>query len=92
MKTYLIEREIPDIGKTSSEDLVGISKKSCGVLDKMDADKIKWEHSYVAENKIYCIYKATDPKYLREHAEKGGFPINSITEVADVISPATAES
>ena len=90
MKTYLIEREIPDVGQTSKEGLKAISQKSCSVLEKMDANKIQWVHSYVAEDKIYCIYKATDTELLREHAEKGGFPINSITEVSNVIGPATA--
>lgn len=92
MKTYLIERQIPEIGMASHEDLVGISQKSCSVLDNMDSNKIEWIHSYVAEDKIYCIYKATDPALLKEHAEKGGFPINSITVVSNVISPATAKN
>lgn len=92
MKTYLIEREIPDIGQATKEDLKGISQKSCSVLDKMDGDRIKWVHSYVAEDKIYCIYKASSPELLREHAEQGGFPINSITVVSEVISPSTADN
>lgn len=90
MKTYVIERELPDIGKTSKEDLRGISRKSCDVLDGMDSEEIQWIHSYVAENKIYCIYKAKNPELLRKHAEKGGFPINSISVVSEVISPETA--
>lgn len=92
MKTYVIEREIPDIGQSTKADLKAISQKSCSVLDKMNAEEIKWIHSYVAENKIYCIYKATNQEILREHASKGGFPINSITVVSEVISPATANN
>ena len=90
MKTYVIERELPKIGQSSKNDLQELSKRSCDVLDGMDSEEIQWIHSYVAENKVYCIYKASDPDKLKEHAEKGGFPINSISEVTEVISPRTA--
>lgn len=92
MSTYVIEREIPEIGQSTSADLKTISQKSCSVLDKMSAEDIQWVHSYVAENKIYCIYKASNQEILKEHAEKGGFPINSISQVSEVISPATADN
>ncbi len=92
LNTYLIEREIPDAGKFTQADLQGISKKSCSVLDNMDSEKIQWVHSYVAENKIYCIYKAENEELLRAHASEGGFPINSVTIVSNVISPKTAEN
>jgi len=90
MKTYVIEREIPDAGKLTPEQLKGISQTSCGVLKEM-GPKIQWIHSYVTGNKIYCIYKAENEELVREHAKKGGFPANSIVEVTSVISPATAE-
>ena len=89
MKTYLIEREIPDAGKLTPEQLKGISQKSCDVLKEM-GPKIEWQHSYVTGNKIVCIYKAENEELIREHAKKGGFPANKITEVGTVISPATA--
>jgi hypothetical protein len=89
MKTYLIEREIPDAGKLTAEQLKGISQKSCSVLKEM-GPRIEWIQSYVAGNKIYCIYKAESAELIKEHAIKGGFPANTITEVANVISPATA--
>lgn len=89
MKTYLIEREIPDAGKLTPEQLKGISQASCTVLKEM-GPKIEWVHSYVTGNKIFCIYKAENEDLIREHAKKGGFPANSITQVATVISPATA--
>jgi len=91
LKTYLIERDIPDAGKFTTADLVGISKKSCSVLDEMGSENIQWLHSYVTENKIYCIYKARNKELLREHAAKGGFPANVITELATIISPETAK-
>ncbi|SDB58113.1 Protein of unknown function [Flavobacteriaceae bacterium MAR_2010_188] len=91
LKTYVIERNIADVGDTSMEDLVGISQKSCSVLDDLGADKIQWLHSYVAEDKIYCVYKAINKEVVKEHADKGGFPANSIMEVSTIISPETAK-
>jgi len=90
MKTYLIERDIPGASQLTANDLKGISQKSCGVLKEM-GPKIKWMHSYVAGNKIYCVYQAQNEGLLREHAQKGGFPITNITEIASTISPTTAE-
>ena len=90
MKTYVIERDIPGAGKLDAAQLKGISQKSCSVLKEM-GPQIQWVHSYVAGDKIYCIYRAQNEELLREHARKGGFPINKITEVASVISPETAK-
>jgi hypothetical protein len=90
MKTYLIEREIPGAGKLSPADLKTISQTSCGVLKEM-GPKIQWIHSYVTGDKIFCVYKAENPELIREHAKKGGFPCNNITEIATTISPATAK-
>lgn len=90
MKTYLIERDIPEAGKFTPEQLKGISQKSCSVLTDM-GPKIQWLHSYVTGNKIYCIYKAENAELIKEHAQKGGFPANSIVEVGTVISPETAK-
>lgn len=90
MKTYVIEREIPDAGKLTAEQLKGISQKSCGVLREI-GPRIEWLHSYVTGNKIYCVYKAENEDLVREHAKKGGFPANKISEVSSVISPATAQ-
>lgn len=90
MKTYLIEREIPEAGKFTAEQLKGISQKSCSVLTAM-GPKIQWLHSYVTGNKIYCIYKAESAELIKEHAQQGGFPANSIVEVGTVISPETAK-
>lgn len=89
MKTYLIEREIPDAGKLTAEQLKAISQTSCSVLKEM-GPQIQWIHSYVTGNKIYCIYKAESEELIREHARKGGFPANAIIPIANVISPATA--
>jgi hypothetical protein len=89
MKTYLIERDIPNAGQLTPEQLKGISQKSCSVLKEM-GPKIEWIQSYVTGNKIFCVYKAESEELIREHAKKGGFPANVITEIGTVISPATA--
>jgi len=91
MKTYVIERNIPDAGNFTPDELKGISQKSCSVLDQMGSENIQWLHSYVTEDKIYCVYKAQNKELLKEHASKGGFPANSISEVSTVISPETAK-
>ena len=89
MKTYIIERELPGAGKLTAEQLKEISRTSCDVLKEMGS-KIQWLHSYVAGDKIYCVYKAENEELIKENARKGGFPANKITEVAATISPATA--
>ncbi|MBO9201289.1 MULTISPECIES: DUF4242 domain-containing protein [Niastella] len=89
MKTYVIEREIPGLGKWTPEQLKSASQTSCNVLTEL-GPKIEWVHSYVTGNKMYCIYRAENPELIKEHAKKGGFPANSISEVTEVISPATA--
>jgi Protein of unknown function (DUF4242) len=89
LKTYLIERDIPGAAGFTPEQLKGVSQKSCSVLKEI-GPSIEWVQSYVAGNKIYCVYRAESEDLIREHAKKGGFPANVITEVASVISPATA--
>lgn len=91
MKTFLIERDIPGAGDLTPEQLKGISQKSCSVLNQM-GPSIEWVQSYVAGNKIYCVYRAESAELIKEHAQKGGFPANVITEVANIISPATAKN
>ncbi|WP_207494028.1 DUF4242 domain-containing protein [Aridibaculum aurantiacum] len=90
MPKYVIEREIPGAGDLTNDQLKGISKTSCNVLNELGPE-IRWEQSYVTGNKIYCIYNAPNEEMILEHARQGGFPANSIHEVANVISPATAE-
>jgi len=90
MKTYLIERDIPDAGKLTPEQLKAISQKSCSVLKEMGPD-IQWIQSYVTGDKIFCVYKAKNEELIKEHAAKGGFPANYIMEIGSIISPATAE-
>ena len=90
MKTYVIERIIPGAGDLTAEQLKGISQTSCSVLEEM-GPTIEWQHSYVTGDKVYCVYKAMNKELIEEHAKKGNFPANSISEVSATISPATAE-
>ncbi|NQX38291.1 Protein of unknown function [Pedobacter steynii] len=90
MPKYVIEREIPGAGKLTAEQLKVVSQTSCGVLSKMGPE-IQWVHSYVTDDKIYCIYNAPNEEMVLEHAKQGGFPANSINKVSAVIDPITAE-
>ncbi|GAB3029127.1 DUF4242 domain-containing protein [Bowmanella dokdonensis] len=90
MPKYVIEREIPGAGKLSAEELKGISQTSCGVLSEMGPE-IQWLQSYVTGDKIYCLYIAPNEQMVREHAERGGFPANRVSQVRSVIDPTTAE-
>jgi len=90
MPKYVIEREFSGAGKLSAQELQGISQKSCGVLNEM-GPQIQWVQSYVTDDKIYCVYIAPNEEMVREHAQKGGFPANRISEVKSVIDPTTAE-
>jgi hypothetical protein len=89
MPRYVIERELPGAGKLSQDELRAISQKSCNVLEEM-GPRIEWVESFVTTDKIYCIYNAENKDLLMQHAQKGGFPINHVEEVAGMISPATA--
>ena len=90
MPKYVIEREMPGVGNLSSEDLQGASQTSCNVLNELGPN-IQWVQSYVTGDKIYCVYIAPNADLIREHAERGGFPANSISEVKTIIDPTTAE-
>lgn len=90
MPKYVIEREIPNVGKSTPEQLKAISQASCTVLDRI-GNGIEWIESYVTNNKIYCVYNADNKELIEEHAKQGGFPANKIEEVFSVISPKTAE-
>jgi hypothetical protein len=90
MPKFVIERDIPGAGKMSQAELHALSQKSCGVLSKM-GPQIQWIQSFVTPDKIYCVYQAPSEAMVREHAAKGGFPADRVSEVKAVIDPATAE-
>ena len=91
MPKYVIERNIPDLGKLSQGELQAVSQKSCSVLNSM-GPAIQWLESYVTSDKLYCVYIAPNAEMVREHARRGGFPANAIAEVKTVIDPTTAET
>jgi hypothetical protein len=90
MPKFVIERDISGAGNLSPQELKSISETSCNVLRNMGPE-IQWVHSYVAEDKIYCVYVAPNEEMIREHARQGGFPANKITRVSSIIEPVTAE-
>jgi hypothetical protein len=91
MPKYVIERELPGAGEFSPQQLQAVSQTSCGVLRKLGPE-IQWVHSYVTQDKIYCIYIAPNEALIREHAVQGGFPANRISEISATIDPTTAEA
>jgi hypothetical protein len=90
MPKFVIERTLPGAGKLPKEELQAVSQKSCGVLHSM-GPKIQWVQSYVTDDKIYCVYVAPDEHMVRQHAQKGGFPADSVARVRAVIDPTSAE-
>jgi hypothetical protein len=90
MPKFVIERPLPGAGKLSSEELQGISQKSNQVLAGLGPE-IHWLHSYVTEDKIYCVYHAPDPDIIFEHARCGGFPAESVSMISAVIDPSTGD-
>jgi hypothetical protein len=90
MPQFVIERDMPGAGSLSPDELQGASQASCSVLRDLGPD-IQWVHSYVTDDKIYCIYRAPSEDLIREHARTAGFPANSVAAVRSVIDPTTAE-
>jgi hypothetical protein len=90
MPKFVVERDIPEAGSLSRQQLQAISQKSCGVLGGM-GNQTQWVESYVTDDKIYCVYVAPDEDAVREHARQAGFPVNRISRICSVIDPTTAE-
>ncbi|WP_246074149.1 DUF4242 domain-containing protein [Flavobacterium daemonense] len=90
MPKYVIEREIPNAGKLTSDELQSISQASCGVLNQLGT-QIQWVNSYITNDKLYCIYIAPNEEMVYEHAKLGGFPANSVNQILGIIDPTTAE-
>jgi Protein of unknown function (DUF4242) len=83
---YVIEREVPNAGQLTEDELHEISVRSINALNSL-GPKIQWLHSYVTDDKIYCVYIAPDEETVREHAKRGGFPANRVTAVRRLIDP-----
>ena len=91
MKTYLIQRDLPNAWNLSLADRKAIAQRSCKVIKELGQDNIQWLHSYITNDNLWCIYRAENEDILKEHAKKGNFPCNNILEVVATFSPATAE-
>ena len=91
MPQYVIERDMPGVGSLGQGDLKGASQTSCSVLRELGPE-IQWVQSYVTDDKIYCVYIAPNAEMIREHAKRGGFPANRISEVRKTIDPTNAEA
>jgi hypothetical protein len=93
MPKYVIERTIPGAGKLSPEAIHDVSAKSNTVLRELrsEGQEVEWVESYVTPDKLYCVYTAPSEQAIREHAKRGGFPADRISEVKEVIDPTTGE-
>ena len=89
MRKYIIEREIPGIGGSTSEQFCDAARTSNGALARI-GQEIQWVQSYVAADKTFCVYLAENEELIREHARISGFPANKITEIVTIIDPSTA--
>ena len=87
-----IEREIPGAGALIARANFRPSRKNPAASCSNLGPEIQWVHSYVTDNKIYCVYIAPNEEMVREHASQGGFPANSVSEVKSMIDPTTAEA
>jgi hypothetical protein len=91
LKRFLIEREIAGVGAMSIVELCGASRASNQAIAEI-GPTIQWQHSYVADDKVFCIYLADSTDSIRRHAEMAGLPANRITEVPQIIDPLTANN
>jgi hypothetical protein len=88
LRKFVIERDIPAVGSLDREQLRGAAAKSNAALREIGSD-IQWVESYVAADKTFCVYLATDESVIRRHAEISGFPATKITEIRKMIDPTT---
>jgi hypothetical protein len=91
MPKYVIERVVPGAGKMTASELKAMSQRSCDVLNEL-GPRIQWVESYVTDNKIYCVYIAPNEEMIHEHARRGGFPANHVTQVKSIIDSTTSEA
>ena len=90
MPKFIIERDIPGLGKLTDAQMRETARKSVGVLRELGPE-IQWLHSYVTGDKLYCVYIAPNEEVIREHAKRGGFPATRISAVRRLIDPTTSE-
>jgi len=86
MPQFVIEREVPGAGSLSEDELRDLSLRSLDVIDGLGSN-VKWLHSYVTDNKVYCVYIAPDEAYIHQHAERLGVPANRVSKVRQMLNP-----
>jgi hypothetical protein len=91
MQKYIIERDIPGLGRLTPAELQAVAQKSCAIIDRL-RPQLQWVESFVTDDKLYCIYLASSEAAIREHAQLGGFPANRIARVLRLIDPTTAHA
>ena len=89
MPRYVIERTVPGVHRLNADAMRNLAASSNKVLHEMS--DVQWEHSYVAPDKLFCVYLAANEDLVREHAQRGGFPIDKVTQIKGVIDPTTGE-
>jgi len=90
MKTYLIQRNLPNAGQLTLAGQKAIAQRSCAVIEELGHENLQWFHTYITKDNLWCVYKANDEQILREHAKRGPFPCDIILEIFGTFSPATA--
>jgi len=85
MPQFVIEREIAGAGSLTEEQIRQVSLRSLETLK--DMPQIQWLHSYVTEDKVYCVYLAPDEGSIREHARRTGIPADRVSAVRRLIDP-----
>jgi hypothetical protein len=90
MPKYIVERNVPGVGRLTASDLCGAAQRSCAALSKL-GPSIQWVQSYVLADKLHCVYIAPNEKLIRDHAAQSGFPADKITPISTIIDPTTAE-
>jgi hypothetical protein len=86
LKEFVIEREVPGAGQMSEDEIREVSIRSLQVLNAL-GPQIQWLHSYVTDDRVYCVYLAPDEAAIREHARQAGVPANRISAVRRLIDP-----
>ena len=90
MPKFIIERDVPGAGNMNRSDKQEAARKSNAVIDELGA-QIHWVHSYIAQDKIYCVYIAPSKEIIRKHSELSGFPADRIEEVKALVDPTTED-
>ena len=86
MPQFVIERQVPGAGSLSEAQIREMSLNSLKTLKEM-GQQIQWLHSYVTEDKVYCVYLAPDEDTIREHARRTGIPADRVAAVRRLLTP-----